>query len=177
MAKPCKVTIKTSPSAAPKEMLYEEYMEMLYNGGLEKLISDGTINLNKLSGDNPFEVKPTEPKAGPTKKRGFIKSVEKNDDIPDNVKAAFSEDRINYEVLPNDLSVSAANGIIDSVGIDEAEKITLTGSKNMPTAFRITLAQVLIKRFSANGETQRAVELVESIAELATDFGQAIQAL
>lgn len=177
MAKPCKVTIKTSPSAAPKEMLYEEYMEMLYNGGLEKLISDGTINLNKLSGDNPFEVKPTEPKAGPTKKRGFVKSVEKNDDIPDNVKAAFSDDRINYEVLPNDLSVSAANGIIDSVGIDEAEKIALTGSKNMPTAFRITLAQVLIKRFSANGETQRAVELVESIAELATDFGQAIQAL
>lgn len=177
MAKPCKVTIKTSPSATPKEMLYEEYMEMLYNGGLEKLISDGTINLNKLSGDNPFEVKPTEPKAGPTKKRGFIKSVEKNDDIPDNVKAAFSEDRINYEVLPNDLSVSAANGIIDSVGIDEAEKIALTGNKNMPTAFRITLAQVLIKRFSANGETQRAVELVEGIAEMATDFGQAIQAL
>jgi hypothetical protein len=176
MANPCKVTIKTSPSAAPKEMSYEDYMEMLYNGGLEKFIADGTINTNKIPGDNPFEAK-TPPQAGPTKRRGFVKSVEDNDDIPDNVKAAFSEDRVNYDVLPNDLSVAAANGIIDSVGIDEAEKIALTGSKNMPTAFRITLAQVLIKRFSASGETQRAVELVESIAELATDFGQAIQAL
>jgi hypothetical protein len=175
MAAPCKVTIKTSPNAAPKEMSFEDYMEMLYNGGLEKFIADGTINTNALKGESPVEA--ARPKPGPTKKRGFVKSVEENEDIPDNVKAAFSEDRVNYEVLPNDLSVSAANGIIDSVGIDEAEKIALTGSKNMPTAFRITLAQVLIKRFSANGETQRAVELVESIAELATDFGQAIQAL
>ena len=178
MAAPCKVTIKTSDSAAPKEISYEEYLEMLYNGelNLEKLISDGIINTNKLSGENPFEAK-TPPQPGPTKRRGFVKSVEDNDDIPNNVKAAFSEDRVNYEVLPNDLSISAANGIIDSVGIDKAEKIALTGSKNMPTAFRITLAQVLIKKFSASGDTQRAVELVESIAELATDFGQAIQAL
>jgi hypothetical protein len=176
MAKPCKVTIKTPKSATAEEMTFEEYMGMLYNGGLEKFIADGTINTNKIPGDNPFEAK-TPPQAGPTKKRGFVKSVEDNEDIPDNVKAAFSEDRVNYEVLPNDLSVSAANGIIDSVGIDEAEKIALTGNKNIPTAFRITLAQILIKRFSASGETQRAVELVESIAELATDFGQAIQAL
>lgn len=175
MAAPCKVTIKTSPNAAPKEMSFEDYMEMLYNGGLEKFIADGTINTNALKGESPVEA--AKPKPGPTKKRGFVKSVEENEDIPDNVKAAFSEGRVNYEVLPNDLSVAAANGIIDSVGIDEAEKIALTGSKNMPTAFRITLAQVLIKRFSASGETQRAVELVESIAELATDFGQAIQAL
>lgn len=175
MAAPCKVTIKTSPNAAPKEMSFEDYMEMLYNGGLEKFIADGTINTNALKGESPAEA--AKPKPGPTKKRGFVKSVEENEDIPDNVKAAFSEGRVNYEVLPNDLSVAAANGIIDSVGIDEAEKIALTGSKNMPTAFRVTLAQVLIKRFSASGETQRAVDLVENIAELATDFGQAIQAL
>ena len=178
MAKPCKVTIKTSATAAPKEMTFEGYMEMLYNGelDLEKLISDGVINTNKLSGDNPFEAK-TPPQPGPTKRRGFVKSVEDNDDIPDNVKAAFSGDRVNYEVLPNEISVNTANEIIKSVGIDEAEKIALSGSRNMPTAFRITLAQVLIKKFSASGETQRAVELVENIAELATDYGQAIQAL
>jgi hypothetical protein len=178
MANPCKVTIKTSKNATPKEMTFEEYMEMLYNGelDLEKLISDGVINTNKLSGDNPFEAK-TPPQPGPTKKRGFVKSVEDNDDIPDNVKAAFSGDRVNYEVLPNEISVNTANEIIKSVGIDEAEKIALSGSRNMPTAFRITLAQVLIKKFSASGETQRAVELVENIAELATDYGQAIQAL
>ena len=177
MAKPCKVTIKTSKGATPKEMTFEDYMEMLYNGALEKFIADGTINTNRLGGDNPFGAKTPEPKAEKVKERGFIKSVKDNKDIPDNVKAAFSADRVNYEVLPNEISVNTANEIIKSVGIDEAEKIALSGSRNMPTAFRITLAQVLIKKFSASGETQRAVELVENIAELATDYGQAIQAL
>jgi hypothetical protein len=176
MAAPCKVTIKAPGTTAAEEMTFERYMEMLYDGGLEQFIKDGSVNVDSLKGDNPFEVK-IPPQPGPTKRRGFVKSVEDNEDIPDNVKAAFSEGRVNYEVLPNDLSVAAANGIIDSVGIDEAEKIALTGSKNMPTAFRVTLAQILIKRFSASGETQRAVDLVENIAELATDFGQAIQAL
>lgn len=177
MAKPCKVTIKPSKSAAPKEMTFEEYMEMLYNGALENFIADGTLNANALKGDSPFEAKAPEPKAGKVKERGFVKSVKDNQEIPDNVKEAFSGDRINYEVLPNEISVNTANEIIKSVGIDEAEKIALSGSRNMPTAFRITLAQVLIKKFSASGETQRAVELVENIAELATDYGQAIQAL
>jgi hypothetical protein len=61
MAKPCKVTIKTSKSATPKEMTFEDYMEMLYSGELETLISDGTIKVNKLSGDNPFGAKLPEP--------------------------------------------------------------------------------------------------------------------
>jgi hypothetical protein len=62
MAKPCRVTIKTPKSAAPKEMSFEDYMDMLYGGMLEQLINDGSINVNKLAGDNPFETKTSEPR-------------------------------------------------------------------------------------------------------------------
>jgi hypothetical protein len=72
MAKPCKVTIKTSKSATPREMTFEDYMEMLYSGELEKLISDGTINANKLSGDNPFIEKPTQPKGKKAKESDLM---------------------------------------------------------------------------------------------------------
>lgn len=67
MAAPCKVTIKKSENAAPKEMSFEEYMEMLYNGGLEKFITDEIINTNKFRGDNPFAEKPTKPRGKKTK--------------------------------------------------------------------------------------------------------------
>lgn len=72
MAKPCKVTIKTSKSATPREMTFEDYMEMLYSGELEKLISDGTINTNKLSGDNPFVEKPTPSKGKKAKESDLM---------------------------------------------------------------------------------------------------------
>jgi hypothetical protein len=62
MAAPCKVTIKTSPSAAPKEMSFEDYMEMLYNGGLEKFISSGSVNMNALKGEIPAEAAMPEPR-------------------------------------------------------------------------------------------------------------------
>lgn len=80
MAAPCKVTIKTSGSAAPKEMSFEDYMDMLYNGGLEQLIADGSINVDGLSGDNPFAEAPKT-----TKKKG------KKSDMADFMKARLGE--------------------------------------------------------------------------------------
>lgn len=65
MAKPCRLTIKTSKSASPKEMTFEDYMDMLYNGGLEQFIADGSINVDGLSGNNPF----AEPKEKPKGKK------------------------------------------------------------------------------------------------------------
>lgn len=77
MAKPCKVIIKT-PGAAEEEMTFEQYMDMLYNGGLEQLINDGSINVDGLKGDNPFEAaaKPTkkQPKPQKSEMSDFMKS-------------------------------------------------------------------------------------------------------
>lgn len=45
MAKPCVITFKG------KDYKYSEYLSMLYNGGLEQLIDDGTLNINDLKGN------------------------------------------------------------------------------------------------------------------------------
>ena len=75
MAAPCKVTIKTSKSAAPKEMSFEEYMEMLYEGGLEKFIADGTLNTNAFRGEIAPPIETEEEKQPPRRKALFGRAV------------------------------------------------------------------------------------------------------
>jgi hypothetical protein len=78
MAKPCKVTIKTSKSASPKEMTFEDYMEMLYNGGLEEFIADGTLNTNRLDGENPFAEAPKTTKQKPKERQSTMSDFMKS---------------------------------------------------------------------------------------------------
>ena len=122
MAKPCKVTIKTSKSATPKEMSFEDYMEMLYSGELEKLISDGTINTNKLSGDNPFEVKAEKP-AVEREKRIVPKTLlNRAYEGADNVAVAKAIARygLDREVENRLDAKEAAQKFIDKVGPEAA---------------------------------------------------------
>jgi len=65
MAKPCKVTIKMPGATAAEEKTFEQYMDMLYNGGLEQLIANKSINVDGLSGESPFG----EPKEKPKGKK------------------------------------------------------------------------------------------------------------
>jgi hypothetical protein len=114
---------------------------------------------------------------GEVKERKTITSIKEAKDISDDIKSAFHEDRINYEVLPNDISVKEASALIDAMGIDEAIKFVTTTSTKLRGAFRTATAQILIKKLSEQGRNQEAIDVAESIAELATDWGQAIQAL
>lgn len=118
-----------------------------------------------------------EKKEGEVKERKTITSIKEAKDISDDIKSAFHEDRINYEVLPNDISVKEASALIDAMGIDEAIKFVTTTSTKLRGAFRTATAQILIKKLSEQGRNQEAIDVAESIAELATDWGQAIQAL
>jgi hypothetical protein len=78
MAKPCKVTIKMPGATAAEEKTFEQYMDMLYNGGLEKLIADELINVDSLKGDNPFAETATPAKKKPKETKSemadFMKS-------------------------------------------------------------------------------------------------------
>lgn len=49
MAKPCIITFKG------KEYEYPQFLSMLYNGGLDGLIKDGSIDIGKLTGEMPEE--------------------------------------------------------------------------------------------------------------------------
>jgi DNA-cytosine methyltransferase len=123
----------------------------------------------------PPTTPPTE--EGKIKERKTITSIKDATDISDSVKEALGGDRTKYEVLPNQVSVKEATAILDAIGADKAKEMVLTNSKEMPSAFRTTLAQVLIKQYNKEGKFQDAVDVAEGIAEIATDWGQGIQAL
>ncbi len=178
MANPCKITFKKTKDGKAKEYTYAEFMTALQDGLFQELVDGGLLNANKIPGENPFAAAAPKEQKGPSvKERKTITTIKNNPDISDKVKNAFSSDRINYNQLPNDVSVAEANAIIESLGMEEADKLAKTGNKDMPSAFRITLAQILIKKYNQAGEYGKAVDVAQDIAELATDYGQAIQAL
>jgi ADP-Ribosyltransferase in polyvalent proteins len=141
----------------------------------DKVIADEEFA--EMVGEEETEPKVETASAAETKERKFVTSVKAASDISDDVKDAFDEDRIKYEVLPNDVSVKEANAIIEAVGLDKAKEMVLTPSVKMPSAFRVTVAQILIKKFNEVGRLSDSVDVVEGIAEIATDYGQGIQAL
>ena len=119
----------------------------------------------------------TAPGGGEVRERKTVTSVKEASDISDAVKEALGGERTLYEVLPNEVSVKEANAILNAIGTDEAKSLVLNNSKSIPSAFRTTLAQVLIKQYNKEGKFKDAVDVVEGIAEIATDWGQGIQAL
>jgi len=114
---------------------------------------------------------------GELKERKTITSIKEAQDVSDAVKEALGGDRTKYEVLPNEVSAKEAKAIVDALGVEKAKALVLDGSTKIRGAFRTTVAQVLIKKYNELGDLSNAVSVAEGIAEMATDWGQAIQAL
>ena len=138
---------------------------------------------NKEAEEAPPVTQPTTPPPtraegeGEIRERKTVTSVKEAADISDAVKEALGGERTLYEVLPNEVSVKEANAILNAIGTEEAKALVLNNNKSIPSAFRTTLAQVLIKQYNKEGKFKDAVDVVEGIAEIATDWGQGIQAL
>lgn len=169
MAKnPCVITYKG------KEYSYGDFIAYLSSGEFDNLIQEGIVNDKMFRGDIPFVRQGKEPEI---KERGFITSIKASPDISDAVKRSFSANRTIYETLPNTTTIVEANAIIDAMGETEAKALVLNPSNQIPSAFRVGVAQILVKRYNAMGDVRSAVEVAEGISEMATDWGQGIQAL
>jgi hypothetical protein len=169
MAKnPCVINYKG------KEYSYGDFMAYLASGEFDNLIQDGVVNEKMFRGDVPFVRQGREPEI---KERGFITSIKASPDISDAVKRAFSATRTIYESLPNTTTIIESNALIDAMGEAEAKAFVLSQKNQMPSAFRVGVAQILIKRYNAMGDVRSSVEVAEGIGEMATDWGQGIQAL
>lgn len=118
MANPCKVTIKTSKTATPKEMTFEEYMEMLYNGALDKFIADGTLNANALKGEVAGAKEAEEEKPKTRRKALFGRAV-KGMDV-ETAKKAIEKYGLTYDVESRTDARQAAQKYINDVGFDAA---------------------------------------------------------
>ena len=114
---------------------------------------------------------------GETKERKTITSIKGLEDISEQVKEALFGETTRYTVLPNQVSLNEANAILSAMGEDKAKALVLNGDENIPDAFRVTLGEVLIKKFNSEGRYDDAVDVATGIANEATGWGQAIQAL
>jgi hypothetical protein len=163
MAAPCKVTIKTSKSATPKEMSFEDYMEMLYNGGLEKFIADRTINTNKIPGDNPFEAKTSEPREKRIVPKTLLnRAYEGTDNVT--VAKAIAKYGLDREVENRLDAKEIAQKFIDKVG-PEAALQAVRDSKIDGGAAAYVFAEVIDMVEAEMMEAQTEAEM-KPLAEL-----------
>ena len=146
-------------------------MAYLASGEFDSLIEGGALS------DSMFDGKAPAPQEGEIRQRGFITSIKASPDISDAVKKAFTANGTIYETLPNSTTIVEANAIISAMGEAEAKALVLNPTAQMPAAFRVGVAQILIKRYNASGDIASAVDVAEGISALATDWGQGIQAL
>ena len=109
--------------------------------------------------------------------RKTITSIKGLGDISDSVKEALFGENTRYTVLPNQVSVREANAILQVMGDEKAKALVLNGDENIPDTFRVTLGEILIKKFNSEGKYKDAVDVAEGVAREATGWGQAIQAL
>lgn len=185
--KPCKVKYKLK--GKDYEMTMAEFMTELRNGLLQEMLDSGIIDPQPLKGEFGAVEEPkrpvpptTPPTTPPTeeeserqiKKRKFTTTIQNDPGIRDEIKLGFSEGAINYETLPNKITVAEATKIVDA---DEDMAREMMNNPSLPSAIRFTIGQVLIKRYNQSGRDADAVEVAEEVVRRATDYGQAIQAL
>lgn len=118
-------------------------------------------------------IKPDKPEK---KKRRLTQQILKDNTLRDEFKASIGEDEIYYDVLPNDITLSEANTVIDYLGVDNAIKEIENHNNGMKMPVRNTVAQILIKQLEKEGDYDRAIDLRENLVKSATEQGQGIQA-
>lgn len=132
----------------------------------------------------PKEEKVDEPDDIP--QRRFTKQMLRSDELSEASKAEISK-TLNYIEQTNDMTLKEAAEAIDKVGLDEAQRLVMTGEDLKP-AVRVTVGMTLIKKYnelSEKAETQgdkdyyldKSIQTATFVTEkLATEPGQMIQA-
>ena len=108
--------------------------------------------------------------------RRFIRTLEESDRLQEPVEEALAVSPARqYEPITNRETLERANRRI-AQGVDEAEAYVLRGTGRL-TAEQVATGMRLIDVFQQNQQYERAVTLVERLAERLTEAGQAIQAV
>lgn len=88
----------------------------------------------------------------------------------------LSEGAINYNILPNQVSLDLANQIIDAEGIDRAIDKFSDFEFPMNDTVRVVLGQVLLKRLQDEGRYDSVIKVLEQLTRTATNIAQQLQA-
>lgn len=109
------------------------------------------------------------------KKRKLTQTMINKSNLRQEFKDSFGEDEIYYDTIPNDVTLTEANSIIDYFGEDQAIKELKNLGNGMKPAVRNTVAKVLIKKLQAEGDYETAISLREDLVKSATEQGQGVQ--
>lgn len=134
-----------------------------------------TISSEPPGGTTPPSQETTTP-SSPEAERRFTNQVLNDPDISDEVKQGLSQEAKTY--IPKALSITnkEANAIIDLKGNDVAMEDYLDRTNEIKPDVRATLGENLIRRFNASGEYDKAIKVVDNLAQMYTDMGRAINA-
>lgn len=113
------------------------------------------------------------------KDRKFGKRVMESENVRDEIKEGLSEDAKKYVPISNDVSLEEADAIISEKGADQAFEDVMNLNNGMDPRARVTLGIRLIEQFNASeneADTDRAVQLADTLSQFATKLGQGVQA-
>lgn len=143
-----------------------EFFALLSSGEYDKLIADGAfIPKITLSTDAPA------PTGGKMKERSLTKQF-----LKENPSLQLSEGAINYEQISNESTVEEVNNLMNELGLDASVYAVNDWANGMNLRIRFTMAQIAIKKLSAEGRLDEANDLREKLVVAATEAGQGIQA-
>lgn len=145
-----------------------EFFSLLVAGEYDKLIAEGKfVPKIKLTTTSTTPA----PTGGKMKERSLTKQF-----LKDNPSLQMSEGAINYEEISNKSTVKEVMNLIDEMGLDAAIYAVNDFRNGMNLRIRFTMAQIAIKKLSAEGRLDEASDLRENLVVAATEAGQGIQA-
>jgi hypothetical protein len=146
-----------------------EFFALLVNGEYDKLIAEGAFTPKITLSTEPNSSTPTTEKN--MKERSLTKQF-----LKDNPSLQLSEGAINYEEISNKSTVEEVNNLMSELGLDASVYAVNDWANGMNLRVRFTMAQIAIKKLSAEGRLDEANELREKLVVAATEAGQGIQA-
>lgn len=140
-----------------------EFFSLLVAGEYDKLVENGTFIPKKtpaVSASKKLEMK----------ERSLTKQF-----IKENPSLELSEGAIFYEQISNQSTVDEVNNLMNELGLDESIYAVKDFKNGMNLRIRFTMAQIAIKKLSAEGRLDEASDLREFLVVAATEAGQGIQ--
>ena len=145
-----------------------EFFALLSSGLYDKLIAEGKfVPKIKLTTTSTAPA----PTGGKMKERSLTKQF-----LKDNPSLQMSEGAINYEEISNKSTVEEVMNLMDELGLDASVYAVDDWKNGMSLRVRFTMAQIAIKKLSAEGRLDEANDLRERLVVAATEAGQGIQA-
>jgi hypothetical protein len=145
-----------------------QFFALLSSGLYDKLIAEGKfVPKIKLTTTSTAPA----PTGGKMKERSLTKQF-----LKDNPSLQMSEGAINYEEISNKSTVEEVMNLMDELGLDASVYAVNDWKNGMNLRVRFTMAQIAIKKLSAEGRLDEANDLREKLVVAATEAGQGIQA-